>query len=178
MKGQFLGEKGALYGVLGSGYKGLMRNVSTAIKNIGGVESSVIQKVVGFDRSGDIDNTRQKISLLVKSMRELGESLNAMMSAQSKRPTAYGQDAINGMSEQYAKLRAELTALWQTYRQFQSLDGGLMSYRNGLGAIFSLGHLRGYTGPMQSLSDEACVTRGLVPVTSKIPTDLFEGQGI
>jgi len=34
LKGQFLGEKGALDGVLGSGYKGLMRNVSVAIRDL------------------------------------------------------------------------------------------------------------------------------------------------
>lgn len=33
LKGQFLGEKGILDGVLGSGYKGLMRNVDVAIRN-------------------------------------------------------------------------------------------------------------------------------------------------
>lgn len=34
LKGEFLGERGMLDGVLGSGYKGLMRNVGTAIHNI------------------------------------------------------------------------------------------------------------------------------------------------
>lgn len=34
LRGEFLGEKGALDGVLGSGYNGLMRNVNTAIRNM------------------------------------------------------------------------------------------------------------------------------------------------
>lgn len=149
LKGGFLGEKGVLDGVLGSGYKGLMRNVSTAIRNIGGVDSSIIQKMVGFE-NGDVSQTRERILSLINTMRQLGQGINHTMEAmgQGSRQTENQRTAIANMSQEYENLRKQLSLLWQTYRQTQT-SGDMLTKTLGIG------HLRGYTGPMQSLSDEA-----------------------
>lgn len=64
IKGTFLGEKGALDGILGSGYLGLMRNVSAAIKDIGNVDSNVIQSPVKLIAEQDTSAIRSQIDLI------------------------------------------------------------------------------------------------------------------
>ena len=64
IKGTFLGEKGALSGVLGSGYQGLMRNVSAAIKDIGNVGSNVVQSPVKLIAEQDTSAIRNQIDLI------------------------------------------------------------------------------------------------------------------
>ena len=64
IKGTFLGEKGALDGILGSGYLGLMRNVSAAIKDIGNVGSNVIQSPVKLIAEQDTSAIRSQIDLI------------------------------------------------------------------------------------------------------------------
>ena len=64
MKGTFLGEKGALSGVLGSGYQGLMRNVSAAIRDIGNVGSNIVQSPVKLIAEQDTSAIRNQIDLV------------------------------------------------------------------------------------------------------------------
>ena len=61
MKGSFLGEKGALDGVLGSVYEGLMRNVSTTIRDIGKTEESANRSAVSLVSQQSTADIQQRI---------------------------------------------------------------------------------------------------------------------
>lgn len=66
LKGQFLGEKGALEGILGSGFQGLMRNVNTTINNIG--------KSVKLDQS-DVNMGTSALDAAAQKMEELAKKI-------------------------------------------------------------------------------------------------------
>lgn len=141
MKGQFLGERGMLDGILGSGYKGLMRNVGTAIRNIGNVESGIIQQPVNIlaDKSGDL----QRIQQLMSEMNTLQGRLKDLRAEQEK--GIFRPKDIELIQNRYAALKAELDGLITSMQKLGEASG----------IYGGLGHLRGYTGPQNALSDEA-----------------------
>ena len=67
LKGQFLGEKGALEGVLGSGYQGLMRNVGTTIKDMG-KSATFDQSDVNMLSPKALDEAAEKMEVLARKI--------------------------------------------------------------------------------------------------------------
>lgn len=141
LKGQFLGEKGALDGVLGSGYQGLMRNVSQAVRDIGKVESSVAQGPVNLLAGKDADFKR--IQDITAEMTTIQQKLRELKAEESK--GVFSPKDVELLKQRYEALRTELESVRQSLRQI-----GEMS--NVYGGI---GHLRGYTGPQSAMSDDA-----------------------
>lgn len=78
LKGQFLGEKGALDGVLGSGYKGLMRNVSVAIRDL----------ISGMLNAGGMSdsqwNTEKALAAQLERRKDITAAVNEEAAAESR----------------------------------------------------------------------------------------------
>lgn len=141
MKGTFLGEKGALSGVLGSGYQGLMRNVSAAIRDIGKVGSAIPQ--AGVDLLGGREGQLQRIQQLSSEMTTLQKRLADLR--QEEQRGVFRPKDVESLQNRYAALKTELDGIIADMRRL-----GEMSNVYG-----GLGHLRGYAGPQSALNDEA-----------------------
>ena len=141
LRSQFLGEKGALDGILGSGFTGLMRNVNSTISNIGKIGSSISQSPV--DLLAGKGDSLQRIQQISSEMDSIKLKLRELKTEEEK--GIFRPKDVETLTSRYATLKTELDGLVTSLRaigEASNIYGGL-------------GHIRGYAGPQSALSDEA-----------------------
>ena len=123
LKGQFLGERGALDGVLGSGYKGLMRNVGTTISDLNTSAAEEYRK-----KLIELSEAYEKHNREAERERQTQERLAAQQATQYQARQRAAQ-ATRKQAEELVKLRMELLKT-----QAAELQGVLKRGRGVLGA--------------------------------------------
>lgn len=130
LQSKFLGEKGALDGVLGSTYSGLMRNVGTTIKNIGNVDSSVVQSAVRLFQDQDTTGIRNKIDLVAALQVQIGrlyeELGRAANNANRIMPTNWQELAGKGIYNSKLPYVEQMEFL----KKLRAYDGDMASQRS------------------------------------------------
>jgi hypothetical protein len=127
LKGQDLSEKGILDGVLGSGYQGLMRNVNTAIKNIGKQNEQLDQSEVYVKMSEDAERAAVRVGQLLKEITDTKQKIKELNDEEAKgvfRPK--DKDTLNA---RLANLQKELDKNVAMLRQY----GDVVAFINSQG---------------------------------------------
>ena len=109
LKGEFLGEQGFLDGILGSGYKGLMRNVDTSIKDI--MRNAMNRGGMGDAEWESLKASTQAAEEHKKKLQELTVAFDRLSKAEERERQQQAQaTAARDRATQKAHQRAQASA--------------------------------------------------------------------